>query len=74
MYNSGRDTGGAGGLSPPPTFKLGGHGPPTLQRRQLYTWVGDSQYSVKNVALCGLSIAAAISIYTTFFFKEINIV
>ena len=33
----------------------GGLSPPTLQRRQLYTWVGDSHYSVKNVALCELS-------------------
>ena len=55
MLYTGRDTGGAGGLEPP-TFQIGGAWPPpTLQRRQLYTWVGDSQYSVKNVALCELS-------------------
>ena len=46
----GRDTGGTGGLEPT-HFANSGHGPPpTLQRRQLYMWVGHSQYSVKFVS------------------------
>ena len=53
---TGRDTGRQGGLEPPRFSNWRGTAPPpTLQRRQLYTRVGDSQYHVKNVALCKLS-------------------
>ena len=63
--------GGAGGGLSPSTFQSGGAWPPTLERRQLYKWVGDSQYSVENVALCEVVnfLAAAISIYTKIIYK-----
>ena len=57
----GRILGGQGGLSP--HFTNWGTWPPALQRRQLYTWVGESQYSVKMLH-CVNSPVAAISIYT----------
>ena len=59
-----QDTGreGRGGLSPNFTNWEGGMAP-FLQRRQLYTWVSDSQYSVKMLH-CVNSLVAAISIYT----------
>ena len=60
--------GGQGGLRPP-LFKLGGHGPPTLQRRQLYMWVGYSQYSVNKVALSELSDSCKFSFYTKIIYK-----
>ena len=57
--------GGTGGLEPLHFSNWRGMPPlPTLQRRQLYTWVGDSQYSVKKLH-CVNSLAAAISIYTS---------